>query len=236
MIPNIPALDRLQALEEVAAAFVYSRDGRVLAAAVPKNYTVQILEQLIGHLRRITDLVDRAKIRLRELRFQFQGFTLWVKVFGQEHTLVVFIQPKASVANLRQPINLTVVNLERALLGGSDKKQPESAESLAAMAHRAEMELVRQDRGSHDQAYIEQLGTLMELFVGPSAHEVVGTVLREVEIGVTFDSRAEMLRLADMAGSRISSVERRKFFLEAAGDLVDRVERQMPAPAAGQGR
>jgi hypothetical protein len=224
MIPEIAALKRLQELDEVAAAFVYNRTGAVLAAAVPKNYTLPVLEQLIGQFRRITDLVDKAKIRFREMRFSFDGFTVWMKVFGQDLTLVVFIQPKAAISPLRQPINLTVVNLEKAILGAADKREESPVESLANMAHRAEMELIREVRGGRDEIFMDRLGVLVEIFVGPHAQEVLGATLRDVEIGVTFDTRVAMLRLADMVSARISNVERRKYFLEAAGDLIDRME------------
>lgn len=224
MIPEIPALTRLQELDEVAAAFVYNRSGGVLAAAVPPNYTEAVIGQLIGHIRRITDLVDKAKIRLREARFSYFGFTVWLKVFGQDLTLVVFIHPKAAISPLRQPINLTVVNLERAISGIADKREASPAESLATMAHRAEMELIREIRGARDQEYLDRLGVLVELFVGPNAQEAMGTTLREVDVGVTFDTRPAMTRLADLVSARISNVERRKYFLEAAGDLIDRME------------
>lgn len=229
MIPEITALKRLQELDEVAAAFVFNRSGVVLAAAVPENYTLPVLEQLIGQLRRITDLVDKAKIRLRETRFSFDGFSVWMKVFGQDLTLVVFIHSKASISQLRQPINLTVVNLEKAILGAADKREESPVESLANMAHRAEMELIREERGGRDQIYLERLGILVELFVGPHALEIIGATLRDVEIGVTFDTRPEMLSLADMVSIRISNVERRKYFLEAAADLVDRMEYEFAA-------
>lgn len=222
--PEIPALNRLRALDEVAAAFVYDKDVRVLAAAVPAHYTDIVLEQLVRRLQQITDLVDRAKIRLRETRFTFEGFTVWLKVFGQGLTLVVFVQPKAAIFPLRQPINLTVVNLEKALGQARDALDASSPESLAAMAHRAEMELMRAQTGHQDQKFLEQMGVLTEALIGPHAQDYVNMSLRELDASTTFESRPNMQKLAEMIGSHIPNVERRQFFLAEADDVIERNE------------
>jgi predicted regulator of Ras-like GTPase activity (Roadblock/LC7/MglB family) len=229
-LTEIPALTRLRDLDEVSAAFVYSRDGLILAAAVPGHYTEATLEQLVRRLKQITDLVDKAKIRLRETRFTFEGFTVWLKVFGSDMTLVVFVQPKASIFPLRQPINLTVVNLEKAITAALYENEAVSEESLTAMAHRAEMELLRSQTGYQDQIFLEQLNILVETFIGPHGQDYVNQSLREMNAGTAFDSRATMQALVDLVGAHIANVERRQFFLTEAGDVIDRNERDLPPP------
>jgi hypothetical protein len=228
---EVPALNRLRDLDEVAAAFVYDGDARILAAAVPAHYTELVLEQLVRRLQQITDLVERAKIRLRETRFSFEGFTVWLKTFGQGLTLVVFVQPKAAIFPLRQPINLTVVNLEKALGLALEQSGQETGESLAAIAHRAEMELMRAQTGHQDQLFLDQMALLAEVLIGPQAQDIVNQSLREIEASTSFDTRPSMQRLAELIGENIPNVERRQFFLAEASDVIDRNEKQAPPPA-----
>jgi len=229
---EVPALNRLRDLDEVAAAFVYSTDGRIMAAAVPAHYTESVLEQLVRRLQQITELVERAKIRLRETRFTYEGFTVWLKSFGQGMTLVVFVQPKASIFPLRQPINLTVVNLEKALGLALEQAGVETEESLAAMAHRAEMELMRAQTGHQDQVFLDQMAVLAETLIGPQAQDLVSQSLREIEASTSFDSRATMQQLVELIGAHIPNVERRQFFLSEAADVIDRNEKLAPAPSS----
>lgn len=229
---EVPALTRLHALEEVAAAFVYDRDASILAAAVPPGYTEAVLAQLARRLQQITDLVRKARIQQRETRFTFDGFTVWLKTFGNDLTLVVFVQAKASILTLRQPINLTVVNLEKAILGIADVRDPESSRTLTAMAHRAEMELMRQGRGMEDQVFIDRLGILAEFCIGPTGGEHIGHCLRQLEATVNLGQREMMQRLVDLVGEFIPNVERRQFFLAEAADMIDRIELEQAAPAS----
>jgi hypothetical protein len=231
---EVPALNRLRDLDEVAAAFVYDSNARILAAAVPEHYTAQVLEQLVLRLQQITGLVDRAKIRLRETRFTFEGFTLWLKTFGQGMTLVVFVRPKAAIFPLRQPINLTVVNLEKALGVALEQSGQETGESLAAMAHRAEMELMRAQTGHQDQLFLEQMTLLAEMLIGPLAQDIVNQSLLQIEARTSFDTRPSMQRLAELIAEHIPNVERRQFFLAEAGDVIDRNEKLFQATASSQ--
>jgi hypothetical protein len=229
---EVPALRRLYDLEEVAAAFVYDRDAKVLAAAVPAGYTEAVLEQLARRLQQITDLVGKARIRTRETRFVYDGFTVWLKTFGSDWTLVVFVQARASILPLRQPINLTVVNLEKAILGTTESRDPESSLTLTALAHRAEMELMRETTGVQDQVFVGRLGILAEFCIGPTGGEHIGHCLRQMEATADLSQRAMMLKLAELVGEHIPNVERRQFFLAEAGDLVDRMEWEATQAAA----
>lgn len=232
--PEIPALNRLRDLDEVAAAFVYDKDVRVLAAAVPDHYTDIVLEQLVRRLQQITDLVDRAKVRLREMRFTFEGFSVWLKVFGQGLTLVVFIQPRAAIFPLRQPINLTVVNLEKALNQARMEGLADASESLAVMAHRAEMELIRAQTGHLDQKFLEQMKVLAEVMIGPHAQDFINLSMREMDASSTFDTRPNMEKLAGLVANHIPNVERRQFFLAEMDDIIERNELLAPDRQTGK--
>lgn len=229
---EVPALNRLCDLDEVAAAFVYDTHGQIMAAAVPAHYSESVLEQLVRRLQQITELVERAKIRLRETRFTYEGFTVWLKVFGQRMTLVVFVQPQASIFALRQPINLTVVNLEKALGVALEQAGVEKEESLAALAHRAEMELMRARTGVQDQVFLDQIAILAETLIGPQANDLINHSLREIEASASFDSRASMQHLVELISAHIPNVERRQFFLSEAADVIDRNEKLMRPPSA----
>ncbi|MEM6602143.1 MAG: hypothetical protein AAF649_12215, partial [Verrucomicrobiota bacterium] len=88
---NIPALNRLLDLEEVAAVFTYTSDLKLEAAAVPPNYTEQLLEQLVLRIDQVLSLTRKAHVGFKEVIFTFEGHTLWIKAYGHDHFLALFI-------------------------------------------------------------------------------------------------------------------------------------------------
>lgn len=231
---TIPALDRLLDLEEVAAVFIYTGDLKVEAAAVPPNYTEQLLEQLVLRIDHVLSLTRKAQVGFKEVIFTFDGHTLWVKAFGHEKFLALFISPGSDLSLLRQPINLAMVNLDTASQRRIESDTSVGNTDLLNAAHRAEMELLKADRQEVTDENFHKLVTLTEFFLGIMATEILEYGLRDQGISIPFSGKNDMVHLVDYAARLIANVEHKKMYLDECAELIERLELNMNSDAEAQ--
>lgn len=201
---TVPALNRLLDLEEIAAVFTYTSDLKLDAAAVPPNYSEQLIEQLVLRIDQVLSLVRKAHVSFKESTFTFEGHTLWVKSYGQDSFLALFIAAEADLSLLRQPINLAVVNLDSASQRRVESDTSVGNTDLLNAAHRAEMELLQAER------------------------EVLEYGLRDQEVKLPFSSKSDMVHVVDFASRYIANVEHKKMFLDECAELIERLEVDLP--------
>ncbi len=230
---EIAALKRLHDLDEIAAAYVYNDEGHILAAAVPPHYNDATLIQLTLRIRSVTELVLKARTTLKEIRLSYEGYSLWLKTFGKGMCLVVFVLPHVDRTSLRQPINLTVVNLEKAILGALDAdKNIQESRMLSKLAHQAEIEIMMQESGADGGGAYEKISTLAEYFLGPMGPNTLEKALREKQMRLPLQKRADAQTIVELCAARIHNIERKKFFLETAMDMIERLEIEWNKPKA----
>lgn len=225
---EIPALSRLLDLEEVAAVFTYTGDLKVQAAAVPEHYTEALIEQLILRIDQVLGLTRKAQAGVKEVQFSFEGHTLWVKAYGHDHFLVLFIAPGTELSLLRQPINLAVVNLDSSSQRRVEADTSVGNTDLLNAAHRAEMELLQAERPEVNDEKFLQLCLLADYFLGPVGAEVLEYGLRDQKIDLPFTTKAQMVRVVDYASKIISNVDNKKMFLDECAELIERLELSLP--------
>jgi len=225
---NIPALNRLLDLEEVAAVFIYTSDLKLEAAAAPPNYTEQLLEQLVLRIDQVLSLTRKAHVGFKEVIFTFEGHTLWVKAFGHENFLALFIAAGSDLSLLRQPINLAVVNLDSHSQRRVESDTSVGNTELLNAAHRAEMELLQSDRQQVTDENFMQLSALTEFFLGIMANEILEYGLRDQEVTLPFSSKKDMVHLVDYASRLIANVEHKKMYLDECAELIERLEVNLP--------
>ena len=221
---ELPALNRLYDLDEISAALVFRDDGKVLGFAAPSNYTEATMNQIATAISQPLKQVDLAKVELKDLRISYEGYSIWIKRFTGRQNLAVFIQHGANFSLLRQPINLAVLNLEKALLRRS-QEIPDTlhAMALATVAHHAEMEMLMLSEGQINPPF-EKLATLLELFFGPIGTELLSNAIQKEKISLPISNRADMEKLVQFTARLLINVERKKLFMEQAQDLLDRAE------------
>ncbi len=222
---RLAPLDRLFELDEIAAAFLYSSEGRVEAAAVPEHYQRETLQALVTRIEQVVQLIKKAKIGFRETRFDYEGHTIWLKAIGIDEILVVFVLPSSDMHLIRQPINLAAVNLEKAFLRMPEDVASEVDTDLVTAAHRAEMELLQQEVTFADEPNYQRLAALTAMYIGPVGPQVLEYSLRELKISLPYSTIQEMQSSVEYAANLIQSVERQKQYLEAANDLIERLGR-----------
>jgi hypothetical protein len=177
--------------------------------------------------------VERTKVPMREARFTFESYGVWLKVFGGNNILAIFLQPGTIANLLRQPINLAIVNLEKAL-SRQDEEGPvsEAAMLLATAAHHAELAMLQVD-GQDSNEVFERLVVQAEYFFGPVAVELMEHGLRSKQLSLPLRDGKEMRELAAYCAESIDSSEVKKMYLEMADDLIEclELELQLKSPA-----
>ncbi len=229
---NIPALNRLLDLEEVAAVFVYTSDLKLEAAAAPPNYTEQLIEQLVLRIDQVLSLTRKAHVGFKEVIFNFEGHTLWVKAYGHEHFLALFISPGSDLSLLRQPINLAVVNLDSASQRRVESDTSVGNTDLLNAAYRAEMELLQSDRQEVNDEKFLKLAVLTEYFLGTAGSEILEYGLRDQEVTLPFSSKADMVHVVDYASRLIANVDHKRMYLDECAELIERLELDLPVAKA----
>jgi hypothetical protein len=220
---RLAPLDRLFELDEVAAAFLYSGENRVEAAAAPEHYQRETLQALVTRIEQVVQLIKKAKIGFRETRFDYEGHTIWLKSIGADEMLVVFVLPSSDMHLLRQPINLAAVNLEKAFLRLPEDVASDVDTDLVTAAHRAEMELLQEEVSFVEEPNYQRLAALTGIYVGPIGSQVLEYSLRELKIRLPYSSTKEMQSSVEYAANLIQNVERQKQYLDAANDLIERL-------------
>lgn len=222
---ELPALTRLTDLDEVAASFVFTQEGKIIGSALPPNYTETMLMQVILVLKQVIKTVDKTKSPLRELRFAFENYTIWLKLFGSDKKiLAVLLQSTASPAILRQPVNLAIVNLEKALNTLEDNLPlTDASRSLANAAHLAELAMLKLE-GEDSNGSFESMVLLSESFFGTIAGEVLEHGLRSKQLGLPINDGAQMRSLMNYCADLIMQSEIKKIYLETMDDLIERLE------------
>lgn len=227
---EIPALTRLLDLDEVAAVFTYTGDLQLQGAAVPQNYSEQLLEQLILRIDQVLSLTRKAQAGFREVQLIYEGHILWVKAFGHDQFLVLFLTAGTDISLLRQPVNLAVVNLDSSSQRRMENDSSVGNTDLLNAAYRAEMELLQADRPEVNDDKFLKLALLAEVFLGPAGSEILEYALRDQHIELPFTSKAEMIHVVDFAARLISNVEYKKMFLDECAELMERLECEFPVP------
>ncbi|NJL19370.1 MAG: hypothetical protein HC901_03650 [Bdellovibrionaceae bacterium] len=211
-IKEMPALTRLLDLEEVAAAFVYDGENHIVGAAVPEHYRRDTLKQIALRMNRVSALLDRAKVNLKEMRFLFEAHTVWMRKFGVDKTLVVFLLPGTDFQLIRQPINLAAINMENALSRMPEDEPTNYDTELVAAAHKAELELLKSGDGSAHDPLFQKLQSLCHFFLGPPGMEILEFSLREMRIHLPFKKKNDVLKSVEYCGKLIANVQLRNNF------------------------
>ena len=222
------ALTRLFELDEVSAAFLFDNERKLLGCAAPRNYTEQTVNQVVRFLQGPVEHALMAKLGLKDLRISYEYYTVWIKHFANRYNLAVFIRPGANLSLLRQPINLSALNLEKALQRGSERQVDEETAALVMAAHQAEMELT-EGLGEGDNVYFQRLALLAEAFLGPVGQELLHHALREEQVRLPLRQRDDMERLMRRLAQNVTNVQYKKMFLSEADDLLERLDLQLQA-------
>ncbi|MFQ3671694.1 MAG: hypothetical protein SNJ84_09580 [Verrucomicrobiia bacterium] len=221
----LPALQRLTGINHVHAAFVFDkRTGRLVAREVPPQYTDHALEQVSLRLTQIIKPVEDHQFAWKEIRLAYENFTVWVRTVAVRFNLVIFVGSQIPYTQLRQPINLAVLNVEKGIRAEEEKSlQHGKRTQIADQALQAERDLFRQS-GEDSNQFLARMSSLALITHGPHGPEVIEHACREVVTALPVTDPALMRQVVDLALTPLSNPDKRSFFQNAAARLIQQME------------
>ena len=109
------ALRKVTALPGVKAAFVFDQFHAVIARDVPGQYSNDILKRIASQLYQLALISWKAKVLTQEFRLVYDKYAVYARLFAKNFYLVVFMEKNLEPGDFRQPLNLSVLVLDRAL-------------------------------------------------------------------------------------------------------------------------
>ena len=108
------ALRKVTALPGVKAALVFDHFNTILARDVPGQYSNDILKRIAGQLSQLSLMSTKSRVQTQEFRLVYEKYAVYVRLFAKNFYLVVFMDRELQSADFRQPLNLSVLVLDRA--------------------------------------------------------------------------------------------------------------------------
>ena len=109
------ALRKVTALPGVKAAFVFDQFQSIVARDMPGQYSNDILKRIASQLCQLALFSWKAKVLTQEFRLVYDKYAVYARLFAKNFYLVVFMDKNLEPSDFRQPLNLSVLVLDRAL-------------------------------------------------------------------------------------------------------------------------
>lgn len=228
------SLQRIVAVDQVAAAFVFSRDGSVMGREVPHTYTDAALKQVARRLMELVKNVEALGSPVKELLCHYENYGIWLRLFGGNFGLAIFLQTGADLSLIRQPINLAILNLEKAVRNLAREEAERIARSeLALAAREAEREIYR-TQGEDTNGIFYRLSILSAAVIPAVGPEILEHACREAGVVLPFQNPQQVQQVVAFIAKQIDNPDLRRSFEKEAGDFVARVEKSFADEAQAQ--
>src|SRR6202522_1616012 len=109
------ALRKVTALPGVKAAFVFDQFQSIVARDVPGQYSNDILKRIASQLYQLALFSWKHRVLTQDFRLVYERYAVYTRLFAKNFYLVVFMDKTLEPGDFRQPLNLSVLVLDRAL-------------------------------------------------------------------------------------------------------------------------
>ncbi|HEY0257123.1 MAG TPA: hypothetical protein VGC39_06755 [Candidatus Methylacidiphilales bacterium] len=188
------ALRKVTALPGVKAAFVFDQFQSIIARDVPGQYSNDILKRIALELYQLALFSSKARVQTQEFRLVYDKYAVYARLFAKNFYLVVFMEKNLESIDFRQPLNLSVLVLDRAL---RSEDVFESNRSMVRVAQLAEHSL----KESHeaDESFAGQFRRLCVTYLGQTGRDLVDLALEEQYLFPPLRTEEDMKKLRDYA-------------------------------------
>ncbi|MCE0483697.1 MAG: hypothetical protein LV479_05610 [Methylacidiphilales bacterium] len=209
------ALRKVTALPGVKAAFVFDQFQSVIARDVPGQYSNDILKRIASQLYQLALFSWKTKVLTQEFRLVYEKYAVYTRLFAKSFYLVVFMEKNLEPTDFRQPLNLAVLVLDRAL---RSEEVFESSRTMAKVAQLAEHSL----KESHemDNSFAGQFRKLCVTFLGQTGRDLVDLAMEEEYLFPPLRTEADMQKLRTYALSHVIHPIKRQIIEKDSKDLV----------------
>jgi len=211
------ALRKVTALPGVKAAFVFDQFHTIVARDVPGQYSNDILKRIASQLYSLALFSWKARILTQEFRLVYDKYAVYTRLFAKNFYLVVFMERTLEPIDFRQPLNLAVLVLDRAL---RSEDVFESSRALAKVAQLAEHSL--KESAETDDSFSGQFRRLCVTFLGQTGRDLVDLAMEEQYLFPPVRTEKEMQKLREYAISHIVHPLKRKIIQKDSEEIIRR--------------
>jgi len=209
------ALRKVTSLPGVKAAFVFDQFHAVIARDVPGQYSNDILKRIGSQLYQLALFSWKARVLTQEFRLVYDKYAVYTRLFAKNFYLVVFMDKNLEPSDFRQPLNLSVLVLDRALRA---EDVFESNRAMVKVAQLAEHSL----RESHeaDESFSGQFRRLCVTYLGQTGRDLVDLAMEEQYLFPPVRTEEDMKKLCDYALAHIVHPLKRQIIQEESRKLI----------------
>ena len=211
------ALRKVTALPGVKAAFVFDQFHAIVARDVPGQYSNDILKRIASQLYHLALFSWKAKVLTQEFRLVYDKYAVYSRLFAKNFYLAVFMDKTLETGDYRQPLNLSVLVLDRAL---RTEDVFETNRTLDKVAQLAEASL--KDSHESDDSYAGQFRRLFVTYLGQTGRELVDLAMEEQYLFPPLRTEEDMRKLRDYALMHVIHPLKRQILQKESKALLER--------------
>src|SRR5882762_4002787 len=192
------ALRKVTALPGVKAAFVFDQFHAIIARDVPGQYSNDILKRIAAQLYQLALFSWKSKILTQEFRLVYDKYAVYARLFAKNFYLVVFMEKNLEPSDFRQPLNLSVLVLDRALRIDDAFAANQSMQNVAQAAEDSLKE-------SHeaDDSFFGSFRRLCVRYLGQTGRDLVDLSMEEQYLYPPLRTERDMIKLRDYSLAHI---------------------------------
>lgn len=210
------ALRKVTALPGVKAALVFDHFNTIVARDVPGQYSNDILKRIAGQLSQLALLSAKSRVQTQEFRIVYEKYAVYVRLFAKNFYLVVFMDRSLQPVDFRQPLNLSVLVLDRAL---RSEDLYEAGRTMSSAAQIAEGSLG--DTYEADTSFAGRFRKLCVTFLGQAGRDLVDQSLEELYLFPPIRTETDMHKLRDLALTHIVHPVKRTIIARESQQLLE---------------
>jgi hypothetical protein len=209
------ALQKITALAGVKAVFVFDQYQNIIARDVPGQYSNDILKRIAAQLYQLALLSWKHRVLTQDFRLVYERYAVYTRLFAKNFYLVVFMERNLDPQDFRQPLNLSVLVLDRALRATTEF---ESRQTLAQVAEAAEVSI--KEIVEKDESFSGQFRRLCITYLGQTGRDLIDLALEEQLLIPPLRTEREMRKLRRYALTQIVHPLKRRIIEKDSEALV----------------
>ncbi|MEI9999620.1 MAG: hypothetical protein WDO13_10855 [Verrucomicrobiota bacterium] len=188
------ALRKVTALPGVRAAFVFDQFHTIIARDVPGQYSNDILKRIASQLYQLAVFSWKSKVLTQEFRVTYHKYAVYTRLFAKNFFLAVFMEKDLEPGDYRQPLNLSVLVLDRALRTEDVFESNRSLDRVAELAEHALKESLESD-----ESFAGQFRRLCVIYLGQTGRDLIDLAMEEQYLLPPLRTEDDMRKLRDYA-------------------------------------
>jgi len=209
------ALRKVTALPGVRAAFVFDQFHSIIARDVPGQYSNDILKRIATQLYQLALFSWKTRVLTQEFRLVYDKYAVYARLFAKNFYLIVFMEKNLEPSDFRQPLNLAVLVLDKAL---RSEDVFESSRALAKVAQMAEHSL--KESHENDGGFAGDFRRLCVTFLGQTGRDLIDLAIEEEYLFPPLRTESDMRKLRTFALSHIVHPIKRQIISKDSEELI----------------